>query len=377
VSDGFAHPTRAIVHLDRLAHNVRLLGELAQGRPLWPAVKANAYGHGAALVARALGDLGCRTLCVAHVAEALALREAGVEATFVVLSAPLPEQAEACVTGGIEPVVCTEEAARALAACAAANGREVLVHVKVDTGMGRIGIAPSEAPGFLALCAGLRGIQVRGVMSHLPSADEADKRFSLEQIAMFERLRAQVDPERRLLFHLANSAAVLDLPGSLFDVVRPGISIYGLHPSSEIANPRARELRPVLEWYSRISFLKEVPAGTGLSYGHAYRTERPALIATLPVGYGDGLSRRLSDRAEVLVGGVRCPLVGRITMDQCLVDVTALRGRVSLGDDVVLMGRQGDEEITADELAERLDTIAYEVVTALSARVPRIGVGAG
>lgn len=359
------------MHLGRLAHNVRLLGDLAGGRPLWPAVKANAYGHGAVPIARALTRLGCSRLCVAHVSEAVALRDAGVDAKFIVLSAPLPEQASLCVEHGLEPAVCTEESLRALAAAADSAGREVGVHLKVDTGMGRIGVAPDRLAGLLALCRELKGLRVAGVMSHLPRADEADKSFSLEQIATFERLRGELDPERRLTFHLANSAGVMDLPGALFDAVRPGIAIYGVRPSAEIACPRAAELQPVLEWRTRVSFVKEVPAGTGLSYGHDYRTSAPAWIATLPVGYGDGLVRRAAGRVEVLVGGVRCPLVGRVTMDQCLVDVTALAERVALSDEVVLLGRQGDEEIRAEELAARLDTIAYEVVTGISARVLR------
>lgn len=372
MTSGDAHPTRAIVHLDRLAHNIRLLAELADGRPLWPAVKANAYGHGAVEIARALVRIGCAKLCVAHVREAVELRQAGVDADFVVLSAPLPEQATACVEAGFEPVVCTEESARALAAAAAAAGREVGVHLKVDTGMGRIGVAPGRLGELWALVRKLGGVRVAGVMSHLPRADEADKSFSLGQIEVFQALRREHDPDHRLPFHLANSAAVFDLPGARFDAVRPGISIYGVAPSAEIANARVQELKPVLEWRTRVSFLKDVPAGTGLSYGHDYHTSTAARIATLPVGYGDGLARRASAcGAEVLVGGVRCPLVGRVTMDQCLADVTSLGDRVSLGDDVALLGGQGDEEIRAEDLAARLGTIGYEVVTAISARVPR------
>lgn len=174
---------------------------------------------------------------------------------------------------------------------------------------------------------------------------------------------------------MANSAAIFDLPGAGFDAVRPGIAIYGLPPSREIVNPRVAELRPVLEWKTRITFLKEVAAGTGLSYGHRFHTQRASLIATLPVGYGDGLSRSLTNNLEVLVHGVRCPQVGCITMDQSLVDVTLLRGKVALGDEVVLIGRQGDEEVTADELAERLGTINYEIVTGIAQRVPRVEVG--
>ena len=171
---------------------------------------------------------------------------------------------------------------------------------------------------------------------------------------------------------MANSAAIFDLPGSYFDVVRPGISIYGLRPSWEIANPRVEELKPVLEWKTQITFLKEVPAGTGLSYGHTFHTKQPSLIATLPVGYGDGLNRNLSNNFDLLVRGVRCPQVGRITMDQTLIDVTALRGCVELGEEVVIMGRKGKEEVTADELANKLGTINYEIVSTITRRIPRV-----
>lgn len=372
---GGSHPTQAIIHLDRLSHNIRLLQEQAGNRPLWPAIKANAYGHGAQIVARHLVSLGYGTLCVAHVSEAVALLDAGVKAIFIILSATLPAQAGALVAAGCEPVVCTAAMAESLAREAERTGRTVAIHLKVDTGMGRIGIRPDEVPGFLRLCRALPRLRVKGLMSHFACADEADKAFSLAQL---ERFRGVVEAtlDQGIEFrHMANSAAILDLPGSCFDTARPGIAIYGLRPSSGIVNPRASDLRPVLEWKTRITFIKDVSAGTGLSYGHAYRTERPSLIATVPVGYGDGLNRRLSNNCCMLVGGVRCPQIGRITMDQSLIDVTSLRGRVELGDEVVIIGRQGREEITVDELAARLGTIAYEVVSAISGRVTRIPTG--
>ncbi|MGI9432074.1 MAG: alanine racemase, partial [Myxococcota bacterium] len=223
-----------------MAHNIRLLAELADGRPLWPAVKANGYGHGGVEIARALVRIGCPKLCVAHVREAAALREAGVDAELVVLSAPLPEQATECVEGGFEPVVCTEESARALSAAAVSAGREIGVHLKVDTGMGRIGVAPDRLGDLLAFVRECDGVRVAGVMSHLPRADEADKSFSLGQIEVFEALRREHDPDHRVPFHLANSAAVFDLPGARFDAVRPGIAIYGIAPSAEIANARVQ-----------------------------------------------------------------------------------------------------------------------------------------
>jgi alanine racemase len=304
------------------------------------------------------------------------LRERGIEATFVVLLPTVPADSEALVEHGCEPVVCTLEMADALSRAAARVGRPVSVHLVVDTGMGRVGIRPQEVEAFLAHCRGLPSLRVAGLMSHFPNADHADKTYSRAQI---ERFRGAVDAARvhgGAVCHMANSAAILDLPEARFDAVRPGIAVYGLAPSREIANPRVRELEPVLEWKTQITFLKEVPAGTGLSYGHTFHTERPSLIATIPAGYGDGLARRLSNTFEVLVGGRRCPGVGRITMDMSLVDVTALRGRVALGDEVVLIGRQGTEEVTADELAARLDTINYEIVTRIGARVPRVAITA-
>jgi alanine racemase len=374
VAAGAPHPTEALIHLDRLTHNLGLLRELAGSARVWPVLKANAYGHGARLVARHLAGLGCDTLCVAHPAEAVALVEAGVRARFVLLSAVLPEASECVVEHGFEPVVSTPEAAEALGRAAARAGRVVLVHVKVDTGMGRIGVRPEDAPGFVERCRALPGLRVRGLMSHLARADEADKGDARAQIEAFRGVRDAARGAGIEVYHLANTAALLDLPEARFDAVRAGIGLYGLMPSADIASPRVRELRPVLEWRTRITFLKEVPAGTGLSYGHAFRTARPSLIATLPVGYGDGLSRRLSGALPVLVRATRCPQVGRITMDQCLVDVSALRGRVALGDEAVLIGRRGAEEVRAEELALRLGTIAYEVVTAISHRVARVAV---
>ena len=368
---GAKHATRACIYLDRLTHNLALLQELVGRRPMWPAIKANGYGHGMELVAGHLVGLGYSTLCVAHVSEAAALAGAGIEATFVLLSAAPADHSEEIVEYGCEPVVCTQDVCGALARAADRVGRTVAVHLAVDTGMGRIGIYPDDVPGFLDYCHSLPALRVKGLMSHFPCADERDKSVSLEAIESFNRAVAAARPFGIGICHFANSAAIFDLPGSYLDAVRPGISIYGLRPSSEIANPRVEQLRPVLEWRSKITFLKEVPAGTGLSYGHTYRTTRPSLIATVPVGYGDGLHRRLSNNLEMLVGGRRCPQVGRITMDQSLLDVTQLRGRVRPGDEVVIIGRQGDGEVTADELAEKLQTINYEIVTAISPRVPR------
>lgn len=365
------HPTTAVIHLDRMAHNLRILQREVGHRPLWPCIKANAYGHGAELVARHLVGLGYKTLCVAHVPEAMALLHAGIHAKYLILSAMLPEHAEAAVFHDCEPVVCTREAVAALERAAAKAGKRIAVHLKVDTGMGRIGIRPDEVPAFLGYCRGFPALHVKGLMSHFARAGEADKSCSHAQIEQFRRVVAATKDAGIDVRHMANSAGILDLPASHFDAARPGIAMYGLAPSREIANPRMNELQPVLEWKTRIVFLKDVPEGAGLSYGHAFHTTRPSLIATIPVGYGDGLDRRLSNNLEVLVGGARCPQVGLITMDMTLIDVTALRGRVGLGNEVILIGAQGQGRVTADEMAGRLGTINYEIVTAIAGRVPR------
>jgi alanine racemase len=345
---------------------------------MWPAIKANAYGHGADIIARQLLALGYGTLCVAHVDEAIALREAGIAATFVVLSPALAEDAAAFVEHGLEAAVCTPACVEALAATARRAGRSVALHVIVDTGMGRVGIRPEATRGFVAACRAQEGVTVKGIMSHFPRADEADRSYSLAQIERFREVRHSTAGAAPVVYHMANSAAVLTLPDSLFDAVRPGIAIYGLNPFRPgVSDPLAAQLRPVLELRTRITFLKEVPAGTGLSYGHSFHTEGPSLIATVPIGYGDGLRRGLSNRMEMLVHGRRCRQVGTITMDQCLLDVTALRARVRVGDEVVVIGRAGGESLGADELAATLDTINYEIVTAIAERVPRIESPAG
>lgn len=369
------HLTRAYIHLDRLTHNVRLLQRQVGERPMWPCIKAGAYGHGAEIVARHLLGLGYDTFCVATVVEAAALRNVGIGANFIVLSATLPEHSAALVAYDCEPAICSREMAQALAQKAAAVGKRISIHLMVDTGMGRIGIRPEEVEAFIEWCRGFPSLHVRAVMSHFPCADERDKGYSLAQLERFNRV---VETSRALgvdCHHMANSAAILDLPTAHLDAVRPGIAIYGLRPSRDIVNPLVHKLQPVLEWKTRITFLKEVAAGEGLSYGHAYITDRPSLIATVPVGYADGLARGLSNNMDFLVHGVRCPQVGRVTMDMSLIDVTALRGQVSLGDDVVLVGQQEAESLSADELAERLGTINYEITTRIGHRVPRIAVG--
>jgi alanine racemase len=370
------HLTKVFINLDNLTHNMALFQELAGKCPLWPVIKANAYGHGAEIIARHLIGLGYTTLGVANVFEAIELIEKGIKALYVVLSPNLWENSEYFVRYDMEAVVCTLDQVRGLAEAARKARKQVAVHLKVETGMGHIGIRPDEVSNFLRRCRDFPEVSVKGIMSHFPRADEQDKSFSRKQIDLFDQVRITSQEYGIESYRLANSAAIFDLSEASFDAARPGISIYGLKPSNMILNQRVNELKPLLEWKTCIIFLKEVPAGTGLSYGHMFHTEKPSLIATIPLGYGDGFSRLFSNDVEFLVGGIRCQQVGRICMDQCLADVTALRGGVKLEDEVVIIGRQDKEEITADELAERLGTINYEIVTNIARRVPRIPLGA-
>ncbi len=366
--------TRIYLNLSSLDHNINLLSKLAGGTTLWPAIKANAYGHGAVPVAERLLSRGLSTLCVAHVAEALELKEAGVGASFVILSPDLGGTAEEVVKNSFEPVVGTFIQLKALSAESVHQDKPVHVHLKTDTGMGRVGFSAESAADSIKSAMGYPGVVVASVMSHFPRADEANQEYSRSQLALFTRLAEDLRSIGVPRFHISNSAAIFDLPEARFDICRPGIAMYGLSPSSGIRNPRVKDLKPVLEWKTALTQIKTVPAGRGLSYGHTFVTARESRIASVPVGYGDGLMRNLSNRMEFLIHGVRCPQVGTICMDQCLIDVSALGDTVEPGDEAVIIGQQGKEFISADKLAETLGTINYEVTTAISARVPRIPV---
>jgi alanine racemase len=248
---------------------------------------------------------------------------------------------------------------------------KIPVHVKVDTGMGRIGIPPQDAPDFIDALHKLAGVDVQGLMTHFADADLRDKEFATSQLDRFETLLAELDarginiPDR----HAANSAAVLDFRRALFTMIRPGLMLYGYNPLEAGSGKAA--LEPVLSLVTRIAFLKKVPAGVPISYGRTFVTKRASIIATLPIGYADGYNRGLSNKGEALVRGVRVPIVGRVCMDMCMIDVTDVPG-VNEGDDVVLIGRQGKERITAEDIAVTTGTIAYEVLCGISSRVPRI-----
>lgn len=359
----FFRPTWAEIDAGALVSNLRKLRAKAGRAKLMFVVKANAYGHGAALCARAAEKARAADwLGVSSVEEGVALREEGVKLPVLVLGSLYPfESVLAAVAHGLTPMVASVDAARRVAEAAQRLKRRVDCHVKVDTGMGRVGAGRETAVGIVRALASMPGARAAGLFTHLACA-ESDRAFTRRQLERFRGVLRALDREglRPPLVHAANSAALLRHPESRFDLVRPGLAAYGL----------VEGFAPVLTLKTKIVFLKTVPKGATVSYGATWRARRVSRVATLPVGYGDGYPRALSNRARVLVGGVSCPVIGRVTMDQVMADVTgAPLARV--GDDVVLLGRQGQDEIPASELARLCGTIPYETVTALSARVPR------
>lgn len=366
------HLTRAIIDLDHLTHNMKVLQKQAGKRPLFPAIKANAYGHDAEIIAKHLISLGYTTLCTAHLSEAAELVEKGIDATFIILSPTLAQNSDYLLDYDFQPVVSSQEQLQALAQAARRRDKKITIHVKVDTGMGRMGVKPEQILTFLDQCKSRPEIIIGGICSHFPRADENDLSFSKTQTEIFTELKKKTEKYDIPLYHIANSAALFTLAEARLDAIRPGISIYGLKPSVSMEAPGLNELKPVMSLVSQITLLKEVEQGIGIGYGHMHCTDQPSLIATIPMGYGDGLSRSLSNKIDVLITGERCRQVGRICMDQCMIDVTHLRGKVVMGDEVCIIGTQGSETITADDIAKKQNTVNYEIVTAIASRVPRI-----
>jgi len=365
--------TRAEIDLGAIRENVllacRLAGPAAQ---VMAVVKADAYGHGAAPVARTALAAGATWLGVAVPEEAVVLREAGIRSRILVLGPIAPEQAELVVDHGLDQCVSDPAQADALDRMARRRGRVVSLHLKVDTGMGRVGLPPREVRPAADHLARLPAIRLAGLMTHFADADADDPAFTQEQMARFEAA-AQALREAGIadsLRHAANSAALLSHSASRLDMVRPGILLYGCPPRRG-RRPADPALRPALRLRTSITQVKDVRAGDSVSYGRTFVASRDVRIATIPIGYADGLPRLLSNRGQALVRGRRASLVGRVCMDMTMVDVTALP-EVRAGDEAVLIGRQGDEEITADEVAELAGTISYEILCRIGPRVPRI-----
>lgn len=363
-------PTAALIDLNALDHNFKEVLSRTDGRKILAVVKARAYGHGAVAIARRLVQLGTDMLGVALVEEGRELRNAGIEAPILVMGGVMPGQAEAIAALNLIPAVFSLPVAQALSGAAIGLKTTVTVHVKIDTGMGRIGTTPEAAVQLIEELKSLKGVDVQGLMTHFADADLKDKQFSSEQMDRFDALLKTLQA-RGIdipLRHAANSAAILDYRRALFTMVRPGLMLYGYNP---VKDKTAANIKPVLSLGTRISFLKKVPAGVSISYGRTFITRRESVIATIPIGYADGYSRGLSNRGEALVRGMRAPVVGRVCMDMCMLDVTDVPG-VSEQDDVVLIGKQGAESISADDIAAWTGTIPYEILCGISSRVPRV-----
>ncbi|MGC8837104.1 MAG: alanine racemase [Anaerolineae bacterium] len=365
----------AEVDLSAIRHNVRALKAWVGPQvEVAAVVKANGYGHGAIPVSQAALEAGASRLAVGWVAEGSALRQGGVTAPILVMGYSLPEDAPAIVYYDLTPTVCSRDMALALSDACQVQRKELPFHVKVDTGMGRFGLLPEEVVPFLKDVVRLPGLRLEGLWTHFATADE-DTAYARQQFALYQEVLREVEAAGFAisLRHAANSGATLSLPETHLDMVRCGIAIYGLYPSAGVDRPV--HLRPALTLKGRVGHVRTLPAGFPISYGRTFTTTRPTRVALVPIGYGDGYHRLHSNRGAVLIRGRRAPILGRVCMDQCVVDVTDIPG-VRDGDEVVILGRQGDEEITAEEVAAWADTIHYEVVTGLTSRVLRVYRGA-
>ncbi len=365
-------PTLCFVDLEALRWNFQQVRKkIAPGVKILSVVKANAYGHGACEIAKTLAEGRSDAFGVATLEEGIGLRNGGIQSPILIMAGVYPEHLDELVQNNLTSAVCELEMLRRLESLARSRGLSLNFHLKVDTGMGRLGLLASEIDSWLPEMGKLKALKLEGVFSHFSETEGVERNYTQSQLELFQqalgRLRAAgYNPP---LIHMVKSAGVIAFPSSHFTMVRPGLMLYGIHPSPEMVSQVT--LKPVLSWQTRILQLKRLPKGSSISYGQTFVTGRESLIATLPLGYADGYNRLLSNRGVVLVRGKRAPVVGKVCMDLTMVDVTDIPG-AQQGDEVVLLGKQGEGSISADEMALWADTISYEVLTSISARVPRI-----
>ncbi|MFO8082888.1 MAG: alanine racemase [Desulfobacterales bacterium] len=376
----------AEIDLGAIAHNVAQLRKITSPKAkLMAVVKADAYGHGAVQTAKAALSSGADVLGVARINEAIVLRQAGISAPIQIFGYTPPLMTETLIKHDLTQTVFSYHSATELSKTALAHGKKIRIHIKVDTGMGRLGLTTDcleiSSSDFNMTQSSLKqvesivtlpGVIAEGIMTHFASADSADKTFAKKQFAIFSDFIHHLS-KKGIKFevrHAANSAAVMDLPESHLDLVRPGISIYGLYASDEVDKSKA-VLKPVMALKAKVVHVKKVPSGFSVSYGHTYRTRKPTTIATVSAGYADGFNRLFSSCGFMLVRGIRAPVIGRVCMDLTMLDVGHIPD-VNAGDEVVIFGTQNNESIHVDELAKKLSTINYEIVSTITARVPRV-----
>jgi alanine racemase len=364
-------PTIAEINLNAIRNNVQRIYQRVHPAEVLAVVKADAYGHGAIPVAQTALSAGASQLAVALLEEGSELRRAKIAAPILVLGGFFEKQIDNFLANDLQFTLYDLRLAEIVSRRAQALGRIAQAHVKIDTGMGRVGLLPNEAIETILAMAKLPYLELVGLCTHFASSDSHDKNYAHRQLEQFKSLVQQLTyyDLRFKYLHAANSGAILDLPQSYFNLVRPGVMMYGYYPSNETSE--SIPLEPAMTLHTQILHVKRVPAGTFISYNSTFQTREATTIATLPIGYADGISRRFSNNFEVLVRGRRCPLVGRVCMDQIMVDLSDIQD-VQAGEEVVLLGKQGDEEISIYEWCRRLETIPYEVMCGVSRRVARI-----
>lgn len=367
-------PTLVIVEMDNIIHNLCELKKITSKRAKTMAVvKADAYGHGSLEVSKACIESGVDYLAVAILEEGIYLRKNGIKAPILILGATFPERVCDIINYNLIQAVSSVELVNALGLAAREMKRTACIHVKVETGMNRLGAIPGKDLNNLieALIKNRDFLRVEGVFSHFAQADSKDKSYAeIQYRAFLEGVKELAAAGfNNLVKHMANSAAIIDLPGMHLDMVRQGISLYGYYPSTEVQ--QNVDLRPAMSWITHIAHIKRIDRGSPIGYGCSYLTERKSVIATLPVGYADGYPRILSNCGNVIIRGQKVPIVGRVCMDQLMVDITDLAD-VKTGDQVVLIGEQNGEKVTADDLANLIGTISYEILTGISPRVSRV-----
>lgn len=366
---------RADIDLDAVLYNMESMHKkLKPGTKIAAVVKADGYGHGAVEISRVLEKLPYLWgYAVATSNEAMQLVEAGRKKPIIILGLSFPEQFEEIVENDLRPAVCTYETAQALSDIAAEKNKVCRIHIKVDTGMSRIGFQVTpESADMVARISKLPNIMIEGIFTHFARADESSKAPAYEQFKQFEKMIAMVEEKgvQIPLKHCSNSAGIVEIPECNMDMVRAGITLYGLWPSEEVDKTKI-SLKPVMSLRSRVAYVKELSPGRQISYGGTFTVKKKMTVATVPVGYGDGYARGLSNKGWVLIKGQKAPICGRVCMDQCMVDVTDIPG-VKIGDTVTLLGKDADEEITMEQLGELSGRFNYEFACLITPRVPRI-----
>lgn len=363
----------AEIDLDCIKHNMIEIRKQVGEKTIIAIVKADAYGHGAIDVSSVLLENGADKLGVAVITEALELRKSGIEAPILILGYTPLDFTKDLIDQNIEQTVYSLEYAIGLSEIALKEGKQINIHIAIDTGMGRLGFLPNEEGlNDIEKINNLKNINIEGIFTHFSCADEADKEYTMTQLNKFKEFNKGLE-ERGINIkekHLSNSAAILDIKEAYFDAVRPGIIIYGYYPSNEVMKEKIN-LKPALTLKSNIVHVKVLPKGEYISYGREFKTERESIIATLPIGYADGYTRALYKKGKVIINGKSAPVVGRICMDQCMVDVTDV-GPVKVGDEVILIGEDKGMKFNADDIAKLLNTINYEVLCLIGKRIPRV-----